>query len=448
MKISEVQLTSISQIKTPLFSHCVALGQKLAYGGEHVIEEELDPSFIATSVLKGNSLPRRYQRALPWLVMDSRFEDYNPKFYEVVLERFSSEANFWSKLFNAYVFYYNLDSELGESVRKILVSNKAYLNSRCDKLNNTFDILGDHPNRAKIALRILNKEIPKSLLQEVHFHPDGVSGGNFSSILFSAIAETCKNESLTDPQLESLIDLLCPQDVIHVSLRSIALVALIYGIEKKDKDSKIYILAKKIIQDNYQDPRIHLHTWPMVSEALGGEETRIKCINTVKNWHIFQSIILFFKIIEQVVKDGKNHQFPQRRDFWIKYFDDDLVTDASVVLGSEGVREAQRYKRSGDPEFATLEWSQLSGAASDQCVLLMKIGEMTILEWSHSGACRVWGKEDRRAPKFSKQQYKADELRAAVADNDKDRITHHANGQWKMDITNRINSYSGNRRAV
>jgi hypothetical protein len=76
----------------------------------------------------------------------------------------------------------------------------------------------------------------------------------------------------------------------------------------------------------------------------------------------------------------------------------------------------------------------------------MKIGNITVVEWSHSGACRVWKKGDSNAPNFSSRSYTGSDLRAQVLDEERDRIRHDPAGNWKASITKRINDYSGLRR--
>ena len=450
MKLAERTPTSFGRIKLPAGGHCLERAKELAAEECAFPNAEINPEAIARYVIShsGAGLIPKYRRALPYFVLDSRFADFNPEFCDTVLRDYSSARGFWTKLFHAWLYHYELESKTGQIVRSALTKNKSLLNDASLGIDATFNVLDNTPNRSKVVAKILDNTISSQSLHGINFNPDGISGGRFSTALISDIAKYCMDNSLRENQLARLTDLICPQGIIHESIRAPALVSFIYGIRDHSKESKYYLRAKELIDNNFEDPRIGESTWPTISEYLGGDTTRQVCIETVKKWHIFQSIRLFFKIIEEVVEDGNDHQFPQRRDFWIDYFNRGLVSDAWVVLAKKGAEEAARYRKQGDHDFAKLSWASLTGAKPDQCVLLMKIGNITVVEWSHSGACRVWKKDDNNAPKFSSKHYTGSELRATVFDEKKDRIRHDPAGNWKTSITKRINHYSGKRRWV
>ena len=448
MRIVDRIPTSFSGIKLPSGNYCLAKSKELA-AKEFIFEDsEIDPEAITRSIINhsGAGLIPKDRRALPYLVLDSRFRDFNPEFCETVLKEYSSARGFWTRLFRAWLYHYDLESKTGQIVRRALAKNKSLLNDASLGIDAAFNVLDNRPNRSKVAAKILDNTISSQSLHDVNFSSDGISGGRFSIALMSDIAKYCMDRPLGEDQLARLIDLICPQGIIHESIRAVALVSFIYGMREKSKESQCYLKAKEIIDNSFQDPRIGESTWPTISEYLGGQTTRQVCIDTVKQWHIFQSIRLFFKIIEEVVEDGNDHQFPQRRDFWIDYFNRGLVSDAWVVLAKKGAEEAIRYQKQGDHDFAKLIWASLTGAKPDQCVLLMKIGNITVVEWSHSGACRVWKKGDSNAPNFSSRSYTGSDLRAQVLDEERDRIRHDPAGNWRASITKRINDYSGLRR--
>ena len=448
MRIVDRIPTSFSGIKLPSGNYCLAKSKELA-AKEFIFEDsEINPEAITRSIINhsGAGLIPKDRRALPYLVLDSRFRDFNPEFCETVLKEYSSARGFWTRLFRAWLYHYDLESKTGQIVRRALAKNKSLLNDASLGIDAAFNVLDNRPNRSKVAAKILDNTISSQSLHDVNFSSDGISGGRFSIALMSDIAKYCMDRPLGEDQLARLIDLICPQGIIHESIRAIALVSFIYGMREQSKESKYYLKAKEIIDNSFQDPRIGESTWPTISEYLGGQTTRQVCIDTVKQWHIFQSIRLFFKIIEEVVEDGNDHQFPQRRDFWIDYFNKGLVTDAWIILGKSGLEEATRYKTAGDSDFINLRWAELKGGKKDQCVLLMKIGDISVMEWSHTGACRVWKKGDSNAPTFSRPRYDKTEIMGDVLDNELDRIIHWPPDKWPTKIRRRINAYSGLRR--
>jgi hypothetical protein len=448
MRIKDRTPTSFSGVKLAKTGYCQKSSQDLIDEYLRMDDTELNPERIASCIINnsGIGLLPRERRKLGYYVLHSDFDEFNPKFCEIVLKKFSGAHGFWTQLFHAWLFYYDVESKAGLMVREVLARKKRFLNDASLEINLTFDVLSKREHRNDIVEKILNRNISRQSLDSIKFSTDGISGGKFANALVSDIAKFCMTKSLTADQIMVVLELISHQGIVHESIREFALVSLIYGIKSHNKESQHYIKSKEVIDKNFQDPRIHENTWPMISEGLGGKSTRDFCIDTVKQWHIFQSIQLFFKIIEKVVDEEYQHQFPQRRDFWIDYFNKGMVSDAWVILGNDGLKEARRYKMSGDPDFASLEWAQLNGASSSQCILLMRIGEVSIMEWSHSGACRVWKQGDSNAPSFSKRRYEKGELMRKVSIPDLDRIVHDKPGRWKDKIRTRVNAYSGLRR--
>jgi hypothetical protein len=451
MKLSQRTAVSFRSLNLPSTNHCLAKSQELKAAERSVGTVDVNPAKLVSIVLEksGRGLSHRERRGLPYFILDPRFSDFNPEFGDAVLRDFSDGRTFWLTLFNAWVFYYDMGSSVGQTVRKALAAKRSYLPNRSLEIDATFNLLAAKPNLERVGSLVLREEISREALLEINFSAEGVSGGRFSLALLAGFAKHCMTGSVTDSQLDKLIHMLCPHGSLHESIRDVALVSFIYSVENRARDSEGFIRVKEIIDRNFNDPRIDAHKWPSISEYLGGEKTRNRCIDVVKQWHIYQSISLFFKLIEQVVEGEEHeHQFPQRRKYWIDYFDKGKVSDAWVILGARGAQEAVRYQQSGDSDFASLTWARLSSSKSDQCVLLMKIGDATVVEWSHSGACRVWKSSDRNAPMMSRPKYDGSDLRAAVADDLRDRIRHDPAGRWKARVEQRVNAYSGFRRFV
>jgi hypothetical protein len=70
-------------------------------------------------------------------------------------------------------------------------------------------------------------------------------------------------------------------------------------------------------------------------------------------------------------------------------FEADLILDVTLVLASDADKVARKVQQRMD-RAEYMQWSTLNGALSDQSVLLMRIGDLIIAEWSHSGAIRFW----------------------------------------------------------
>ena len=142
---------------------------------------------------------------------------------------------------------------------------------------------------------------------------------------------------------------------------------------------------------------------------------------------------MFFKIIEQ----HADHQFKPRQDLWERYFAGDHIIDAEVILGKRPASTARELKKN-DEEAKVLRWADLSGALSDQSVLLMRLSNgLTIAEWSHSGSFRAWTESNDKKPRFLRSVYTAASLRS---NSDWNKVHK---GYWVNDVERYIRKETG-----
>ena len=142
---------------------------------------------------------------------------------------------------------------------------------------------------------------------------------------------------------------------------------------------------------------------------------------------------LFIKVIDEVAVDA---MWEARRAFWLRYFEMEAVSDVHVAFASRADRVARAIRRRA--ETRDFHWAALKGAQPDHSVLLMRIGGLTIAEWSHSGKMRFWREGNRSAPKLHRDEYQGPELRRQSSrvrnprtNVKEDGITHDAAGRWQ-----------------
>jgi len=134
------------------------------------------------------------------------------------------------------------------------------------------------------------------------------------------------------------------------------------------------------------DPRFGTKTvhWHEVSE----EPRRI-----FLRWLAENDLDLFFRIIDTTAVD---RTWRERRAFWAQYLP--YITHTKVFFGSA----ASRYARHLDGFY--MPYGRLKGYGTDQSVFAFRINNYVFIEWSHSGALRVW--DVHNAPRF----FEADEI--------------------------------------
>lgn len=447
MRINELQPFKSFSIQIPEESRCKIKADELG-ARDAELKSDIDVEFIAKTVIEGqlSDLHPRDKRKLPFYLLHEKFEAHNPLFAKHALKKNSLDNKFVQKLFNSWISNYDTASKQGKIVNEFLSKNQKNLSQENKILNNRFSILKGIESNNPVIKEFINKEIGEKSLSLIGLSSSGLTSKRFSTAFLYECCNYIRTNNLKSTQIDNIIDIFARNEVVHESLRDTALVSLICGVKNLGITDVATKKVRDIVQKNYDDPRVELKTWPSIPDVIGGQRQKLECVDKVKQWKIFQSIHIFFKIIDRVKAPGDvKHHFPQRKKFWENYFNRGFVSDAWVAFGSEGDCIAQLMLRNNDIEIEGLQWGCIAGESS-RSVLMMKIGTLTIMEWSHSGACRIWDSTDNKAPKLLKKRYQTQDFMNDPTRHDK--VTHTANGSWKQKLKRIIDQDSGVRRTV
>lgn len=174
-----------------------------------------------------------------------------------------------------------------------------------------------------------------------------------------------------------------------------------------------------------RDPRLFPQKWQRVSQDAKQVFLR---------WLVGGTLEDFFRLIE---KSAWKQHWAYRRAFWEAYLKRDLIQDAWVALGEEPRSVAKQVFRN----VSGLAFGSLSSADRNHSVLLMRIGDLIIAEWSHSGTCRIWKVGSSGSPQLHQMRYSRAEL---VEDADFEQ-RHHGNEHytWQWQVAEYIASETG-----
>lgn len=199
-------------------------------------------------------------------------------------------------------------------------------------------------------------------------------------------------------------------------------------------------LVLSVLVKQFGDPRIS--EWPRLN-GRDGARRRDNCLMTIKRWLSIEYLDLFIKIIEKTAVD---HQFAPRKKFWLRYFEKGVISDLTLILATDANAVARRTQgQSVESEY--MKWSSLK-SQPNHSVLLMRLGDLVIAEWSHDGALRFWKAGSKSAPQFHKREYAARELRAdsikiRTHNGYRDSIVHSHSGQWMTLASDAIELHTG-----
>jgi EH_Signature domain len=217
--------------------------------------------------------------------------------------------------------------------------------------------------------------------------------------------------------------------------------AMLEGFASEAPVLPVRKLIVSVLVGKFGDPR--LVPWPGLT-GPNGEKRRERCVSIVRRWLSIEYLDLFIKIIEDTAED---RQFKPRKAFWLKYFEAGVVSDVTLVLASDASRIARRMRAELD-NGQYMQWAALSNSLPNQSVLLLKVGDLIIAEWSHSGAMRFWNARARNAPCFHERDYLGSTLRNGsikikVGNEYRESIIHHENGQWMKWAEQAITYHTG-----
>jgi len=155
--------------------------------------------------------------------------------------------------------------------------------------------------------------------------------------------------------------------------------------------------AKRIevfLVQHLRDPRFDPTRWQLV---------RTDARDVLLRWIVGATLEDFFRLIS---RNALERHWKYRHAFWRAYFKRDMIAEAWVVLGEEA-RATARGLWQKEPGHGVLTGT----GDRAHCVLLMKVGGLTIAEWSHNGKCRVWSSDTPAAPKLYSRTYRREQLK-------------------------------------
>jgi hypothetical protein len=217
----------------------------------------------------------------------------------------------------------------------------------------------------------------------------------------------CHNIDLSTLKLN--LNKLTAQDDLFITVSSspkdIINPLLLPFLNDKDKlkAQKYKNIIKSFLLDYFGDPRFDFNIkWVAIDKPL---------LNIIRSWLNNDDMDLFFKVIEL----SSDERWEERKKFWFKYFDNNYIDNVWPILGSVAKAYAkdnlQNHLSSKSISMAKADdpmqvpFGSLYNASRYQSVLLLRIGNITIAEWSHEGACRIWKQNNNNKPKFYKSGY-------------------------------------------
>lgn len=146
-----------------------------------------------------------------------------------------------------------------------------------------------------------------------------------------------------------------------------------------------------------------------------------------------------------VLRETADHTWPYREKFWMAYFDEELITEAWLVLGPQAEGQYLRLASQTKGRGGYASFARGSQVQAEQSALLLRMGNLLFAEWSHNGALRAFELNSPICPQLYQRIYDASALRRPSLDfheglNKEPQLSHKYSerSQWQDKARNFI----------
>ena len=188
--------------------------------------------------------------------------------------------------------------------------------------------------------------------------------------------------------------------------------------------------------DRIGDPRLRTQNWVRMREAA----------EVARRWLTRFAVRQFLEIVDDTAYP---QQWEYRRAFWTALLDKEIIQEAWVAFGLSGAERARRDFGKNTP-FGRLRQYR-KNVETGHAVLIMRLGDYTMADWSHNGRCIAWSSDDDRAPRLYAREYHSGDLAPDEWDASIPLSVRHAGSEsysWQMKVAAFVTERTGCRLSM
>ena len=257
-RLSDFEPIEFRGLQIPTHARCVSFLRTLETDDSFEKPTSKSPVEIVNAVLDrgGKGLTLSERRQLPILMLQAKFQDFQPAFALEVIKNHSKSSRFWRMLFRGWLVTYNPEGPLGELVSEALSKNIQKLPSHLQAMVEKFPILDKKPDFGNVTQALIGNQISADELRALGLNEQGEVTTRFAARMLSEGALFLKSGSASSAQLKNFRDLVAPQDTIHDSVQMAAMVGLIMGSANRPAGEEIVEDISKLIGSAFDDPMV------------------------------------------------------------------------------------------------------------------------------------------------------------------------------------------------
>lgn len=327
-------------------------------------------------------------------------------------------------------------SDCRESLSQELERSRGAAVERWWSRAKAFGLLADHGPEQFCRCVLEASESPEELLSRAGLEGE-LAHARFLEKSQSWAVVALAQEMRTDCRLAVIDRLLAflqasPKRLRFDGLRTDVATALLEPFRNQDPQRhEVRERVQQVLLSVLGDPRITPGSWHGVAEP--DRRTMLRWLTAVA-----------FETFMQVLNLTADERWQSRREFWEGYLPrgdhPGALVEAWPVFGPDAAKLARTKLKMEENLFGTVPTTD-----KRQSVLIMRIqgssGAVTVCEWSHAGAVRLWRSDDEAAPPFYKRSYTVRELRGQTPDW----FGHDQHNAWQRKMRSRISEETGAR---
>ncbi len=316
----------------------------------------------------------------------------------------TAPKKYMGRLYQGYLHFYAPNNDDVSKVKKHLIRHSQCLSSKIQQEVSQFDFFGSKP-ATQFASRIIDKgEVFETLIKRRLNKQDH----GLAKSIFAAVCQKISHDGLSENTYQRFKNYVLIKKEIgqseiiykheHIAIKHYCNALLSPWLSDNPPSEEIQHDVEHFLLAHFGDPRVNYQAWEPVDEAIK---------NTLIRWLTKQSLSLLINVL---TKSNDTGHWKDRQPFWQGYFDMDAIDEAWVVFGRAAANVAQNMIKRGD--MSQGGYGVLSGGERNHSVLLMRIGDIMISEWTHSGAIRIFGRNAQMRPTMYASFYPATATRS------------------------------------
>jgi hypothetical protein len=344
------------------------------------------------------ALPHRTLRDVAWLLWDPRRQAAKlPGLLPVLLARADARSNMLRRLIEVWLRDFDpMDqsvSEVGLHIAKALKPHHAGPLDRWRVLNERYDFFNAAIGPSRLAQTLL-REASLAPLNAAGLNEPMRASGGFMRAVTGAYGQGLPTQlrgANGAAVLAEARNFYAPAGQLRFdepAARGAMADALVGAWSTGHGPDPLRAEVLSFLRLHLGDPRVRKARWAEASDAT---------LRVVRAWLAQLTLDAFFDVIGRFAeKAGQDLQWQARKAFWSACLRKGWITDSWLALGPN-VHNDLAVNRELRGSYGKLE----NGTTSNHSALLMRIGRLVFVEWSHNGSLHAWPDDAKNVPRLS-----------------------------------------------